>query len=72
MQLPRMRNVQSTGTSVTARMVEPTIANVFVNASGWNILPSIPVSAKTGTKARMMITIAKKIGRPTSFAPRSA
>ena len=29
--------------------------------------PSCPVSANTGTKARMMIAIAKKIGRPTCF-----
>ena len=28
----------------------------------------MPVSANTGTKARMMIAIEKKIGRPTSCA----
>ncbi len=66
--MPRIRNVHSTGTSVTARMVEPNIAKVLVNASGWNIFPSMPVRANTGTNARMMITIAKKIGRPTSLA----
>ena len=49
-------------------IVDPTIANVFVNAKGWNSFPSIPVNAKTGTKARIMIVIAKKIGRPTSRA----
>ena len=38
--------------------------DVFVHASGWNNLPSCPVSANTGTNARMMIAIAKKIGRP--------
>ena len=68
MQLAANQKLHSTGTSVTARIVEPTIAKVLVKASGWNILPSIPVSANTGMKARMMMTIAKKIGRPTSFA----
>ena len=42
------------------------MAKVLVKASGWNILPSMPVSAKTGTKARMMMTMAKEMGRPTS------
>ena len=41
------------------------MANVFVNASGWKSLPSWPVSANTGMKARMMIAIEKKMGRPT-------
>jgi len=57
--------VQSTGTSVTASSVAPTIAKVFVQASGWKSFPSWPVSAKIGTKASTMMPIAKKIGRPT-------
>ena len=58
--------MQSTGTSVTAMTVAASTANVLVNASGWNSLPSCPVSAKTGTKASRMIAIEKKTGRPTS------
>ena len=33
-----------------ASRVEPTIAKVFVKASGWKSFPSCPVSAKTGHK----------------------
>ena len=62
---PPIRRLHSTGTSVTDRTVAPTMAKVLVNASGWNSLPSCPVSAKTGTKARMMTAIEKKMGRPT-------
>ena len=62
---PPMSRLQSTGTSVTERIVAPTMENVLVKASGWNSLPSCPASAKTGMKARMMIAIEKKIGRPT-------
>ena len=61
----RSGGVQSTGTRVTERIVAPTIAKVLVKASGWKSLPSWPVSANTGTKARMMMAIEKKIGRPT-------
>jgi hypothetical protein len=42
------------------------MAKVLVKASGRKSLPSWPVSAKTGTKARMMMAIEKKIGRPTT------
>ena len=56
--LPRTRNEHRTGTSVTAMKVDPTIANVLVKARGWNIFPSRPVRAKTGTNARMMIAMA--------------
>src|SRR5213593_2223788 len=61
-----MSRLQRTGTSVTDRIVAPTMENVLVKASGWKSLPSCPVSAKTGMNARMMIAIEKKIGRPTS------
>ena len=66
-----MSAAHSAGTSVIASTVEPAIANVLVNASGWNNLPSCPVSEKTGMNARMMMTIAKKIGRPTCRAATS-
>ena len=61
-----MSRLHRTGTSVTDRIVAPTMENVLVKASGWKSLPSCPVSAKTGMNARMMIAIEKKIGRPTS------
>ncbi len=62
---PPIRSVQSTGTRVTARIVAPTMAKVLVKASGRKSLPSWPVRAKTGMKARMMMAMEKKIGRPT-------
>ena len=61
---PPSSSVQSTGTSVTAMTVAASTANVLVNASGWNSLPSWPVSAKTGTNASRMIAIEKNTGRP--------
>ncbi len=48
-------------------IVAPTMAKVLVKASGWNSFPSCPVKANTGIKARMMIAIEKKTGRPTSL-----
>src|SRR5258707_2458712 len=65
--LPRSRSMQRTGTSVSAMAVALTIAKVFAYASGWKSFPSCPVSANTGTNARMMIAIEKNVGRPTSF-----
>lgn len=64
--LPPIRRLQSTGTNVTESSVAPTMEKVLVKAKGWKSFPSWPVNANTGTKARMMIAIEKKIGRPTS------
>ncbi len=55
----------SAGTSVIERIATPIIAKLLVNASGWNVLPSWPVSAKTGMNESNMIITEKKIGRPT-------
>ena len=52
---------------MTESRVAPTIEKVLVKASGWKSLPSWPVSANTGMKARMMMAIEKKIGRPTRW-----
>jgi hypothetical protein len=68
---PPISRLQSTGTSVTASNVAPAMEKVFVKASGRNSLPSWPVRAKTGTKARMMIAIEKKMGRPTTHVASS-
>jgi len=46
-------------------MATPTIAKLFVNASGWNVLPSCPLRANTGMNDSKMIITEKKIGRPT-------
>ena len=62
---PRTSHVQSTGTIVTASKVEPSIANVFVKASGRNIRPSCASSRKTGVNEMMMMASEKKIGRAT-------
>ena len=47
------------------RIATPISANVFVYASGWNIFPSRPESAKTGRNERIVMSTEKKIGRPT-------
>ena len=65
---PRTSSEHSTGTMVTAINVAPTNAKVFVHASGWKSLPSWPPITNTGTKARMTMAMAKKIGRPTCWA----
>ena len=64
---PLRKIVQSAGTSVTASTATVSRANDFVTASGRNIFPSIPPSAKTGRNDRSMITTEKKIGRPTAW-----
>jgi len=56
--------------SVRAMAVALTIAKVLAKASGWKSFPSCPVSANTGTNARMIIAIEKNVGRPTSFVAR--
>ena len=55
----------SAGTSVIERMATPIMAKLLVNASGWNVLPSWPVRAKTGMNESRIIITEKKIGRPT-------
>ena len=62
---PRTKNVQSAGTSVMLRMATAASAKLFVKASGRNIFPSSPPSAKTGRNDNSMISTEKKIGRPT-------
>src|SRR6266699_6772115 len=47
---PRMKRTIKTGTSVMASKDEKPTANVFVQASGRNILPSCASSKKTGRK----------------------
>ena len=61
---PPSKSVQRTGTSVTESSVAPATAKVLVKASGWKSLPSWPVRAKTGIKARMIMAMEKKIGPP--------
>ena len=61
-----MKIVQSAGTSVIASTATAASANVLVKASGWNIFPSIPPSAKTGRNDSSMIATEKTIGRPTA------
>ena len=60
-----MRLGISAGTSVIETTATPTMAKLFVKASGWNVLPSRPLSAKTGANDSRMIITEKKIGRPT-------
>ena len=60
-----MKWESSAGTSVIEMMAMPIMAKLLVNASGWKVLPSCPVRAKTGMKDIRMIMTEKKIGRPT-------
>ena len=50
-----MNSATAAGTNVTDRIIAPSSANTTVNAIGWNILPSMPVSAKIGRYTIMMI-----------------
>src|SRR5882762_825945 len=65
---PRIKRTISTGTSVMASKDEKPTANVFVHASGRNILPSCASSRKTGKNDTTMISSEKKIAGPTCFA----
>ena len=63
---PVSRGCRARGPAVIASTATARSANDFVNASGRNILPSIPPSAKTGRNERSMIATEKKMGRPTA------
>src|SRR5712692_4495414 len=65
---PRIKRTIKTGTSVMASKDEKPTANVFVHASGRNILPSCASSKKTGRNETTMISSEKKIAGPTCFA----
>jgi hypothetical protein len=53
---PRMKNIISTGTSVTDRTAAPAMAKVLVKASGLNSRPSWPSRVNTGRKETVMIS----------------
>ena len=65
---PLMKVGIRAGTSVTEIRATPIRAKLLVNASGWNSLPSRPLSVKTGMNEISMISTEKKIGRPTGAA----
>src|SRR5256885_11968823 len=58
---PRIKRTISTGTSVMASKDEKPTANVFVQASGRNILPSCASSKKTGRNETRIIKSEKKM-----------
>ena len=62
---PLMKVGIRAGTSVIERIATPIMAKLLVKAKGWNVLPSCPVKANTGTNDKRMIITEKKIGRPT-------
>ncbi len=51
---------------VNATIIDPTNANVLVNASGRKSLPSAPVIVKTGRKLTMVVATAVTTALPTS------
>jgi hypothetical protein len=61
------KKTQSTGTRKSDAIRVPSIANIFVNASGVKSFPSCPVRAKIGTKERIIISIANMSGHATSL-----
>ena len=67
----RSRNRQSSGTSVSERSSEPASALVTVQAIGAKMRPSWRCRVKMGMCAAMMMSMEKKVGRPTSTVARS-
>lgn len=67
MSFPFKKNTHSTGTRKSDAIRVPSIANILVNASGVKSFPSCHVSAKIGTKERIIISIANIRGQATSF-----
>jgi hypothetical protein len=61
-------SAESTGTRVSVRISEPTMAKVMVSAIGLNSLPSRPVSENSGRNTTMMMRMAKAMGLITSRA----
>jgi hypothetical protein len=53
---PRISSTISAGTSVIASSAAAAIANVFVYASGVNVLPAWPTSVKIGRNPAVMIS----------------
>ncbi len=62
---PFMKMEIRAGARVITSSASTIMMNVLVNASGWNSLPSCPVSRNTGRKEVMMITVAKNTPRDT-------
>ncbi len=67
MSFPFKKKTHNTGTRKSDAMRVPSIANIFVKASGVKSFPSCPVRAKIGTKERIIISIANIRGHATSF-----
>lgn len=61
------KNTQRTGARKSEAIRVPSIANIFVNASGLKSFPSCPVRANIGTKERTIIIIANRSGQATSL-----
>jgi hypothetical protein len=62
-----MKNIMSTGTSVTESSAAPAMAKVLVKASGLNSRPSWPSSVNTGRKETVMMSSEKNRAGPTSL-----
>ena len=63
--LPVSSSEHSAGISVSDSTKAPPRASMTVMAMGWNIFPSIPVSARIGRYTSVMISTPKNIGLPT-------
>ena len=61
-----MKIAMDAGTKVSDRTIAPVRASTTVIAIGWNIFPSIPVSAKIGRYTAAMMNMPNRLGRMTS------
>ena len=67
MSFPFKKKTHSTGTRKSEAISVPSIANIFVNASGVKSFHSWPVRANIGTNERIIISMANMSGHATSF-----
>ncbi len=64
--LPVIKMATAAGTKVTANTKAPINAATTVNAMGWNIFPSTPLSAKIGRYTSMIMNMPNTAGLKTS------
>ena len=65
-ELPPRNSATAAGTNVSDNSIALVNASTTVIAIGWNIFPSMPVSAKIGRYTAVMIPMPNRLGRMTS------
>ena len=64
--LPPRNSATAAGTNVSDSSIALVSASTTVMAIGWNIFPSMPVSAKMGRYTAVMMPMPNRLGRMTS------